>query len=111
LIEPIASGRFAFAHALVRQTLYGDLQPSRRIELHSAVGGALEGQSGDDEDVGLADLAHHYYQGAAAGVAAQAVAYATRAGQRAMRLATTIKTGQFCSYTPDPRFRVTWRLG
>jgi hypothetical protein len=26
-------------------------------------------------------------------------------------LATTIKTGQFCSYTPDPRFPVTWRLG
>jgi non-specific serine/threonine protein kinase len=25
-------------------------------------------------------------------------------------LAGTIKTGQFCSYTPDPRFPVTWRL-
>ena len=25
-------------------------------------------------------------------------------------LAGTIKTGQFCSYTPDPRFAVTWQL-
>jgi hypothetical protein len=25
-------------------------------------------------------------------------------------LATTIKTGTFCSYTPDPRFPVTWQF-
>jgi non-specific serine/threonine protein kinase len=25
-------------------------------------------------------------------------------------LATTIKTGMFCSYTPDPRFPVTWQF-
>jgi hypothetical protein len=25
-------------------------------------------------------------------------------------LATTVKTGAFCSYTPDPRFPITWNL-
>ncbi len=86
LIQGIArEGRYAFAHALVRQTLYGDLRPSRRVALHRNVAEALESQSRDDPEPHLADLAHHYYHAAAAGVADQAVLYTTRAAEQAVR--------------------------
>jgi hypothetical protein len=29
---------------------------------------------------------------------------------RARYLETTVRTGTLCSYTPDPRFPITWRL-
>jgi hypothetical protein len=86
LIQSIArEGRYAFAHALVRQTLYGDLRPSRRVALHRTVAEALEAQSRHDPEPHLADLAHHYYHAAAAGVADRAVLYTTRAAEQAVR--------------------------
>jgi non-specific serine/threonine protein kinase len=44
----------------------------------------------------------------AVGAALKAIAEANPSLRR--YLASTIKTGQFCSYTPDPRFPVTWIL-
>jgi len=85
LIEEGPPGRYLFAHALVRQTLHGDQSPSRRVTLHAAVAAALEVECGDDPEPHLADLAHHFYHAAAAGVADEAVAYATRAAEQAMR--------------------------
>jgi class 3 adenylate cyclase/tetratricopeptide (TPR) repeat protein len=40
--EGDSADEFAFAHALLRQTLYDDLPIRRRIRLHKAVGSALE---------------------------------------------------------------------
>ncbi len=42
IIEGDDADEFAFAHALLRQTLYDDLATRRRIRLHRAVGRALE---------------------------------------------------------------------
>ena len=85
LIEEVPHGRHAFAHALVRQTLYGDQSPSRRVALHRAVAEALEAECREDPEPHLTDLAHHFYHAAAAGVAEQAVLYTTRAAEQAMR--------------------------
>lgn len=80
-------GRFRFAHALVRETLYADLLPAARIGLHARVGTALEQVHGDAGDAPLAELAAHFAQAAPVGEAARAIDYATRAGARAVELA------------------------
>lgn len=77
--EPGALGRHRFTHALVRETLYGDLPAMERATLHRAVGLTLEAGG-----LGTAgDLAHHFYHAAAAGEAERAIAYAARAAREA----------------------------
>lgn len=83
---PRAPGRYAFGHALIREALYDDLPATRRLRLHARVGAALEACHGADLDAHLAELAYHFGQAAPAGEAARAVAYAQRAGARAMAL-------------------------
>jgi tetratricopeptide (TPR) repeat protein len=79
-------GRFRFAHALVRETLYDELPVRRRRRLHDQVGAALAELRADDLEAQLAELAHHFSQAARPGHARQAVAYARRAGDRAMEV-------------------------
>jgi hypothetical protein len=77
-------GRYRFAHALVRETLYADLSPSLRAELHGRVGAALEAVHGPDLDPHLSALSHHFYEAMAVGGPGKAIDYALRAGRRAM---------------------------
>nr|WP_243866698.1 BTAD domain-containing putative transcriptional regulator [Actinophytocola oryzae] len=72
------AGRFRFAHALVRDTLYQDLSRSRRARWHATVAAALERSRPDDVEA----LAHHYLH---AGDAARGVPYARTAAERAER--------------------------
>ncbi|MER5771027.1 AAA family ATPase [Streptomyces sp. NPDC001985] len=58
-VEP--DGRFAFAHDLVRETLYGELDEARRRRLHAAVVRALDGAPALSEKTHSADLAGHAY--------------------------------------------------
>jgi DNA-binding winged helix-turn-helix (wHTH) protein/tetratricopeptide (TPR) repeat protein len=76
-------GRFAFMHALVRETLHGELSSPRRVRLHRRVAEAIERLTHDRPDPPLADLAYHFTQAASAGTVDKAVDYATRAGDRA----------------------------
>jgi tetratricopeptide (TPR) repeat protein len=79
---PGSAEHYNFSHGLVQATLYDGLSPSRRAALHGAVGAALEVVSGEDElEARLTELAHHYLEAADAG---KAIAYARRAGERAM---------------------------
>ena len=78
--------RFRFAHALVRETIYGDLLPAARVHLHARVGEALEALRGADEDAPLGALARHFLNAAPLGTAQRAVRYATRAAQQAQAL-------------------------
>ncbi|AXK36359.1 ATPase [Streptomyces armeniacus] len=62
LVVAHGAGRFAFAHDLVRETLYGALDDTGedgRAERHAAVVRALEGDAVPAGHVGPADLAHH----------------------------------------------------
>jgi DNA-binding SARP family transcriptional activator/tetratricopeptide (TPR) repeat protein len=83
---PGATGRLRFAHALIRDTAYEALTRIRRARLHRLAGEALEDLHGDDPDPYLAELAHHFFEGASDGDSAKAVAYARRAGDRAVVL-------------------------
>jgi DNA-binding SARP family transcriptional activator len=75
-------GRYAFAHALVRQAVYADLTAARRGRLHRQVGEALEELYRDEPEQHLHELAHHFAQ-AAAGDEDKAIGYLIRAGDQA----------------------------
>jgi DNA-binding SARP family transcriptional activator len=81
LLTEAGPGNYAFAHALVRQTIYEQHSAARRMRLHRRLGEALEQRADANEFV--AALAHHFAQAAADGQAPKAAAYALRAGQTA----------------------------
>jgi class 3 adenylate cyclase/tetratricopeptide (TPR) repeat protein len=84
---PGTFGRFAFAHALVRQTLYEELGTTRRVRLHWRIGEALEKRHGAAPEEQLSAIAHHLCEGALAGDARRAVEVTLRAAERAVALA------------------------
>ncbi len=88
LVAPVASapGRYRFAHALVRETLYADAPAAERHRLHRAAGRAIEDVHRSDLGSHLAELAHHFLAAAADGDATQALHYAEAAAQRALGL-------------------------
>ena len=77
------AGSYDFTHALIRQTLYGELSTPRRVLLHRQIGEALEELYADNLEGHLSELAHHFYQAAPGGDIDKAIGYATRAGDRA----------------------------
>ncbi|HZR83950.1 MAG TPA: AAA family ATPase [Candidatus Binatia bacterium] len=83
---PGVVGRFRFGHALIRETLYGDLSASERARFHRDVGRALEARDGASAEPPLSELAHHFLLAAPLGEAARAAEYATRAAARALAL-------------------------
>jgi tetratricopeptide (TPR) repeat protein len=84
--EEGAVGRYRFAHSLIREVLYERLPIPDRMELHRRVGEAIERQHGDALGAHVAELAHHFTEAATVGNADRALAYARRAGERAMDL-------------------------
>ena len=83
---PGVLGRWRFAHALVRDTLYDDVGAAQRVRLHRQIGESLEELYGQGVDAHLAELAHHFLIAAPEGDPAPAVDYARRAGERAATL-------------------------
>ena len=80
-----ATGRYSFSHALIRETLRLDLPPARRVQLHREIGAVLERLSDGQADANFAELAHHFFQAAPIGMADKALAYAVKAGDRALQ--------------------------
>jgi DNA-binding SARP family transcriptional activator len=84
IVDRAAGGMMlGFAHGLVRGTIYGNLTSLERARLHLAAGEAMEAVHRGDLEPRLAQLAHHFYEAAAANDNAKAVEYARRAGVRA----------------------------
>ncbi len=83
--SPGPPGRYRFAHALVRHTIYHALSAARRTTLHRRVGEAIEAVHADAIDDHLPALAHHWGQAPVSPTATgRTVRYATRAGDRAL---------------------------
>jgi len=78
-----APSRFTFAHALIRETIYGDLTVNRRIRLHRSVALALEPRTNHHDQAAVAELAHHFAMAAPGGDVDRAVSYAEQAARLA----------------------------
>ncbi|HEU5084586.1 MAG TPA: BTAD domain-containing putative transcriptional regulator [Acidimicrobiales bacterium] len=76
-------GRFQFSHALVAETLASELNVVRRARLHATTADALVRLRAGDLDVHAAEVAHHAFEGAAAGSAELALEWAVRAAHHA----------------------------
>ncbi len=85
-------GRYRFSHDLVRETLYDELPPGRRMRLHRRIAAELEEMYGPAVGEHLAELAFHFVQatvGADGGavddapIERKAIEYARRAGDQA----------------------------
>lgn len=83
LVDDVGGQRQAFAHELVRETLYGDLSAWRRAELHLQIGAVLEELSRGDLDRRLSEIAHHLALAAPLGDPQRTIDYLERAGDRA----------------------------
>ena len=81
--EAERAGRFAFSHALVRETLYGELTGARCTVLHGGVAAALERlYGGQPERVG--EIAHHLFEAATPQSAQRGIDFAVRAADLAL---------------------------
>ena len=80
---PKATDQYWFSHALIRETLYEELSTTRRIRLHRQIGEALEEL---DAEGNLPQLAYHFAEAAPGGDVEKAIAYATRAAERALAM-------------------------
>jgi DNA-binding SARP family transcriptional activator len=76
-------GRYRFSHGVVRETLYDGLSTVQRARLHARLGRVLEALWHPDLEPHVAELAFHFCQGAVAGTAEHAFAYAVRAARMA----------------------------
>jgi class 3 adenylate cyclase len=76
------TGRYAFWHALIRQTVYTGLRTAQRAQLHASIGSAME-------EVGVPDgraaaLAHHFTEALPLGTAPKAIEYTRKGGHEAI---------------------------
>jgi tetratricopeptide (TPR) repeat protein len=76
-------GRYGFAHALIRETIYGQLSQARRAQLHRLIGEAIEAASTGRLDQHASALASHF---SAAGNVAKAYKYHSQAAAAAQRV-------------------------
>jgi DNA-binding CsgD family transcriptional regulator/transcriptional regulator with XRE-family HTH domain len=75
---------YRFIHDLIRETVYDDLPPSRRVELHDKVGRALERLSRRETSPQYGRVAHHFLLAAPLDSYEPALRYLTLAGDQAM---------------------------
>jgi tetratricopeptide (TPR) repeat protein len=75
--------RWRFAHALIPETLYADLPPSRRAQAHRQVAEALERVHADAPEPPATELAHHWFRAVPLGGAGRALEWSERAGRAA----------------------------
>ena len=84
LTEADVAGRYTFAHALIEHALYDELSAGRRGRTHRMVAEALEEICGDDPAERIGELAYHWAHATQPPDAGKAIAYAQRAGDRAL---------------------------
>ena len=83
---PSGRGGLRFSHALIRDSLYGELARKERVRLHRRAAEALEAVYGHEREPHLAELAHHFLEAAPNGEVDKAIAYARQAADHAAAL-------------------------
>lgn len=83
LVIEVGVDRHRFAHALVRETLHGELSSSRRARQHRRVAEALEARHAGDLDAVVTELATHWAEASAGGDPKRAIELTIHAGDLA----------------------------
>lgn len=81
---PGSPEHFEFSHALVHQTIYEGLGPTRRSRLHRRTAVALEELLGEEPRSRVAELARHWFGSAQPDDVLKAISYARRAARQAV---------------------------
>jgi tetratricopeptide (TPR) repeat protein len=84
--NPAVPRQYGFVHELIRETLYEDLSPAERLDLHGRIGAVLEDLYRNDLDPHLSEIAHHLSLAAPLGDVSAAIDYLVRAGDRSAAL-------------------------
>jgi DNA-binding SARP family transcriptional activator len=120
LVEPdVAPERYQFGHALIRQAIYADLNPSRQVRLHRRLAVALEiAQAASPSRVAPGEVAAQYQRSAVLPGAEAGVAPALEAAEQAQAASAHAEAASFlgvaCELAApgDPRLpRLRTRLG
>jgi DNA-binding SARP family transcriptional activator len=81
-----APDRLRFAHVLIRDTLYDELTPARRLRLHQSTGETIEQLYAEQLEPHLSELAHHFAEAAPIAETDKALNYARCAVDHAAKL-------------------------
>ena len=81
---PTAVGRYQFTHALIQETLVGELSLTRRVRLHAQIAQTLEKLYGDEAEAHAAELAKLFAQAEAVLGSDKLVRYSLAAGEDAL---------------------------
>jgi predicted ATPase len=82
LVREEGVGRYAFVHALVRETLYDDLPSALKCDLHLAAGSALEQQRTRRPTI-AGEIAYHLHRALPQGDGNKVFEYGVQAAQQA----------------------------
>ncbi len=81
---PRPAGRYQFTHALIQETLAGELSSARRVRLHARIAQMLEALYGAQADQHADELAFHFGEAESVLGMAKLVQYALLAGEKAL---------------------------
>ena len=92
--DPERPSRYRFTHALIRDTLYSEIEPATRAQWHRRLGEAVESVHAGDDAV-LAELAHHFSEARGVGGEKKALDYAVAAGSWARERLAYEEAGRY----------------
>ena len=81
---PRSVGRYQFTHALVQETLAGELSTTRKVRLHARIAGSLEELYSDEAEAHASELAQHFFEGQTVLGTDKLIRYSLLAGERAL---------------------------
>lgn len=90
--------RYRFSHALIREAVYDEIKPDRRVRLHRKIGGVMEATYRTSLQPHLAELAHHFSE---AGLAEKSIDYSIRAAEAAEAVFAYEEAAQFYKAAVD----------
>ncbi|HEU0021324.1 MAG TPA: hypothetical protein VFR55_06595, partial [Dehalococcoidia bacterium] len=82
--SPESAGSYRFTHALIQNTLAGELSSARRARLHARIGEALEALYGVNSEADASTLAYHFAEAMPTVRSEKLVRYSMLAGERAL---------------------------
>ena len=79
-----AVGRYQFTHALIQETLSGELSTTGKVRLHARIAESLEATYGEEAEAHAAELAYHFAEAQTVLGTDRLALYSLLAGERAL---------------------------